>query len=396
MKRYAKKTVFSIGLSFLCLLFLINFNQRSLLATEIDSVQISGPVSVNINNPLQIIYSNETGEKYAIAKRNENDPSYSKNLYKIKDDKIEIIYTFLFDIEELTFLNNMIFFRGGFLCKGFDPITGDTTDYIFPTLAHGTKGISSMGDSIILYTDNEWNQVYLINVHTLSEKIIPVQSGHLLGAICYDSYNNRIYIVDGDPGILAIYLNNHNTVTRIRTNYDPGNFGHRGLITDNWGNIFQTFKDTNGVYLVDRESKQLVQITDLPKEPGYLFYNKEEDYLMVPDLSNSSLYTIWLKRNISTSVPTNEMKQDGFFNTTVFPNPSKGFINISFELTQSMNGKIDIFSIDGKLIHSIPEQNWNQGKNIVLLNTKKLKAGTYYLQISGSDSKSLQKVVVLE
>jgi len=73
---------------------------------------------------------------------------------------------------------------------------------------------------------------------------------------------------------------------------------------------------------------------------------------------------------------------------TVFPNPSKGTVNIRFNEPQT--GNLSIYDLNGKLIHALSytnqEQNW-------LLNTN-LSTGIYHAEIVTPTSITNTKLVI--
>ena len=71
----------------------------------------------------------------------------------------------------------------------------------------------------------------------------------------------------------------------------------------------------------------------------------------------------------------------------IFPNPSKGEINIIFE-NQHEEGVIEVFNISGQLLFS---ENIQPGNKIKSLYATNISPGVYLVKFSGQDSKSITK-----
>lgn len=72
----------------------------------------------------------------------------------------------------------------------------------------------------------------------------------------------------------------------------------------------------------------------------------------------------------------------------VFPNPSDSYSNITFELSEGSNVKIELKDKEGILLQNILNEYKTSGKHSVQLNTKDLATGLYFYTIT--DSKGTQ------
>ncbi len=397
MKQNKNKST-NYKISFIIIVILsLTLHQNSLLAKDIDTIIVSDPATLNIIDPALVVYSPQSEGKYAIAMWDPDTPQYSFNIYKIYGDTNTIFASESYVIDNLTFLGNDLYCTIEGIIKGYDTETKDLIfqmDSPIPTL--NFWGLAGIGDSIILAADSEWDCILRINVNTRAVSEIEVNV--VIRNICYDSYNNRIIVFhkySANVGLKAVDLNNNNEISNIEANITSDSYP-LGIITDKRGNIFLTFWNKPGVYLVDTIENDLVEVTDQPVKPGLLYYVEEDDCLLVPDMTTSELYTIWLTSDIPNSISTKEFKYDEISNYKVFPNPSDGIVNISFDLTRPVKGKINIYSIDGKLVKNFPEQYWHKGKNLLIWNGEKLKAGIYQVQISGLKYKNFQKLVIIK
>lgn len=66
---------------------------------------------------------------------------------------------------------------------------------------------------------------------------------------------------------------------------------------------------------------------------------------------------------------------------TLFPNPAKSIVNISFELCQAADVKISVFDFTGRLLTVPYTESVYSGKQIASLDIQSLPCGTYFVQI---------------
>lgn len=85
---------------------------------------------------------------------------------------------------------------------------------------------------------------------------------------------------------------------------------------------------------------------------------------------------------------------DQQFNVNIYPNPAISDINVSFTLTESTNVGIDLLSVDGKKVLSVRGELYQQGKNIVNLQTNNLPEGIYFVAITMDRIRTLYKLIL--
>lgn len=100
----------------------------------------------------------------------------------------------------------------------------------------------------------------------------------------------------------------------------------------------------------------------------------------------NSTYGTWIAQiTINDSCQTifqniNEETSTNYWN--VYPNPFSDDITLEFYLNETIvNGRIDICDINGKIVYTIYESKIKSGKNRLTINSNKLSAGLYFLQI---------------
>lgn len=69
----------------------------------------------------------------------------------------------------------------------------------------------------------------------------------------------------------------------------------------------------------------------------------------------------------------------------VYPNPVNDFGTVAFELTETSDVTVQVFSLSGKLVQSIEKTNMIEGMNSVSLETAELPKGTYFVRLTAGE-----------
>lgn len=78
---------------------------------------------------------------------------------------------------------------------------------------------------------------------------------------------------------------------------------------------------------------------------------------------------------------------------SLYPNPSRGDVNLSIHAPKESASVISIFDINGNLVRSIP-QDLNEGENSIALDLNDMAKGAYLLKLSGEQLDISKKVVL--
>jgi hypothetical protein len=79
----------------------------------------------------------------------------------------------------------------------------------------------------------------------------------------------------------------------------------------------------------------------------------------------------------------------------LFPNPSSGLTNISYQLTSSKNIQIDLIDLNGKVVKPLLNENQTTGAHSHILNLTDVPKGVYFVKLSANQEKLSQKLIVL-
>lgn len=82
---------------------------------------------------------------------------------------------------------------------------------------------------------------------------------------------------------------------------------------------------------------------------------------------------------------TEEELSTSSWNLAVSPNPVNDVMDIRFDLEAATVGRIEIFNVQGQLVHQMPTLDLNKGENKIRFDTKILSSGIYFCKVLTSD-----------
>ena len=94
--------------------------------------------------------------------------------------------------------------------------------------------------------------------------------------------------------------------------------------------------------------------------------------------------------NLYAGAPSNEIvlglneSIESFNDLSLYPNPTDGELNVSFSAIKNKDMQFQVLDITGKIIQN-NQINASQGTNLVLLDTQKFAAGSYFLKVMSDD-----------
>ncbi|MBE9467273.1 MAG: T9SS type A sorting domain-containing protein [Bacteroidetes bacterium] len=92
--------------------------------------------------------------------------------------------------------------------------------------------------------------------------------------------------------------------------------------------------------------------------------------------------------------PTADLNSSNKINIDVYPNPIIDVANISYNIKDNSNVKINLYNIQGKLIRNVDLSNQTIGKHNYKFNMQGIQQGTYILNIVAGNKSNSKRVVV--
>jgi hypothetical protein len=78
-------------------------------------------------------------------------------------------------------------------------------------------------------------------------------------------------------------------------------------------------------------------------------------------------------------------------NLNVYPNPSKGIVNVDLTMLNTDNASMNVLDINGKIVYATKELNNNNGFTI---DTTPFAKGIYFVQVSNGTYTTNSKLIV--
>lgn len=80
--------------------------------------------------------------------------------------------------------------------------------------------------------------------------------------------------------------------------------------------------------------------------------------------------------------------------TEIYSNPASRATTISFSLSQTRKVSLKIFDMNDRLVSTLADKIFEEGKNEFMWNNEHVKEGTYFLQFQSDENQERVKLVV--
>jgi len=112
----------------------------------------------------------------------------------------------------------------------------------------------------------------------------------------------------------------------------------------------------------------------------------------VPTGSYVYTATLTIPENVDAGISALENAKTSF---SLFPNPAKGQVNITYMLQRTSDVEINIYGIDGKKISTLINTMGTEGeqKHLLLLPSE-IKSGIYIIQLIANGKSTMQRIIV--
>lgn len=203
------------------------------------------------------------------------------------------------------------------------------------------------------------------------------------GRWLYVSTNKSIYQFD-------TWDTNINATRTIVSTWDTTQFPHR--------TYYHHLLGPDGkVYVTNWFSADFIHVINDPDIQGQACNVVHEQVqlhalnaFMMPNATNYSLGS--LTGSICDSLSSShEIIHD--FKISIFPNPSKGNISLSYSLPQNKNGNIEVYNLHGHLIYQLIVPQWSSNQFINLPGS--MASGIYHCVIRSDHLKSNFKLAII-
>lgn len=95
----------------------------------------------------------------------------------------------------------------------------------------------------------------------------------------------------------------------------------------------------------------------------------------------------WVRLNGNSSSPETPL-------TEIYSNPASGSTTISFSLSQTRKVSLKIFDMNDRLVSTLADKIFEEGKNELMWSNENVNEGTYFLQFQSDENRERVKLVV--
>ena len=104
-------------------------------------------------------------------------------------------------------------------------------------------------------------------------------------------------------------------------------------------------------------------------------------------------YIVFPQNSLLSSINDKKIVED--FNLNIYPNPSKGFVNINFELNENSPVSIRIYNMNGQFSDVLKnESSLSKGKHEFSVDLSSLANGVYFIILNTKNNTSVKKLIL--
>ncbi len=210
--------------------------------------------------------------------------------------------------------------------------------------------------------------------------------------------SDKLIVADGFGGVQILDISNPSSPLLMKSikPHDNSIINTRPLIVDNkliivdmeWNELF-TYS------IADFNNIQLLSSFRLNVEINNLIYHNES---FIGTMNNYGM--IILKNSAILSIEENEVSSNSESELSIYPNPFKSSVTISFNLNEKSFVNVEIYSLTGMKIKTIIKEFTEAGLHNVFwdgtdVNKNAIQSGTYIVRIRNGKESIVRKVLLM-
>lgn len=251
------------------------------------------------------------------------------------------------------------------------------------------------------------NAMYAPSYDVSGITAVQIYSGSYIGGIAIDPNDENHVVLCAGSSLLESTVAATTTTTTtfgsIRGNLTSGLFVYDGIIDLNDNGVCVIGTDM-GIYGTDNINGGSTQWTYQVNGPGIVpvYAVRQQQRTWTEGAFNSgAVYVgtfgrgIWHSDDLLSTGGAIPAESTGIIsNILVMPNPMTDFGQVTFELNERANVKIQLFDLQGKVVKTISMGEMNEGKQKAALDVTELSTGTYIVNVVAGEKMYQTKLVV--
>ncbi|MEZ5046001.1 MAG: T9SS type A sorting domain-containing protein [Chitinophagaceae bacterium] len=155
-----------------------------------------------------------------------------------------------------------------------------------------------------------------------------------------------------------------------------------------YGSIKTPYSTYNNVVLIEKKVKSL-GVWEISSYKWVTVGN----FTTVAEIDYQDSTVVW-QENKQTFSAIEEAQWKEKYNLNIYPNPSRGSAQISYDLESNEKVAIELISANGQYIKTLVDENQWAGSHSIPLNTLQLSAGVYFLRVGIGGKQFSDKFVI--
>ncbi len=285
---------------------------------------------------------------------------------------------------------------------GLVALSLSTADTLFTLYIEGMdylNDITSDSSGNLYITDSFANKIFKVRMENLNYSVFVDSGLNSPDGILFDEENNRLLVnnwVHSSIGpIESVNLDDSTMTTLIET----GIMGLDGITTDDQGYTYISSWNSDTVYRYDENFSQPPEvIADGYTAPGDIYFNSEDNILVVPDFFTNSVDFIEI---VYTETKENTIAPDDNILLTNYPNPFNPVTNIAYSIKEAGNIILEVYNLRGQHVKTLVNKVKETGDHTVIWNgtdetNKPVSSGVFFYKMKSGGIEQTKKMILMK
>ncbi|MDB4303365.1 T9SS type A sorting domain-containing protein [Desulfosarcina sp.] len=197
-------------------------------------------------------------------------------------------------------------------------------------------------------------------------------------------------VVDEMNQIFVVY-------SSVTEGYDNGTSNYRHLwsrASMNGGEWWGDFTDLTGDIIYSFDESAFPSASSTSDDNIHITYQVDDEPGTLTDgIENTIRYMSLAKSDLLIGIEETEVLNENNVSQN-YPNPFSGTSSVFINLDKAANLELIVTNIVGQRVYTIPEQQYNKGRQKMLIDASGFPSGVYFYTINSGDNSVTKKMIV--